>query len=396
MSQSFLTVYEAEIYTKELQEIELETILSKRWLREHERLEKLTAQATIHVINKGDEFIKEFFISYNKVNLLVCNLLTLECWKQKIFPIIITNMKLEKTNFPIYTALHQELILSGLIDIIIYRSDGCQSMEQTMPDLIDYCHRYIALLTQRDSYASCFPELILWSTKSLEEHLNIGETDNMKVQSERINFLISIKCISMLSSIINNLNELPLAIRHRLLNVHDVVMLLVQLLETLPWKFSNGEKTFIFNDQKWAEIPENEEEKILKIEGEVWISLINILMDSDNLKKYSIDHFRKSQLIKLCPRLTETVIDQIPALSNLRQFLEQLKLFDPPPAKNDLIMEQTPVIFEGLQLKYKDQWNTIANRQQKMLENLSRKEMEELGKILSKLYTSDIYEDTGN
>ena len=44
--------------------------------------------------------------------------------------------------------------------------------------------------------------------------------------------------------------------------------------------------------------------------------------------------------IQLRPYLTDARLDQMPALTELLRYLEQLAVLDPPPVKRDLILEQ--------------------------------------------------------
>ena len=48
-----------------------------RWSQQHERLEKLNMQAIVSATTQGDEFIKEFFINHDKVQLVVQNMVLL-------------------------------------------------------------------------------------------------------------------------------------------------------------------------------------------------------------------------------------------------------------------------------------------------------------------------------
>jgi len=47
-----------------------------------------------------------------------------------------------------------------------------------------------------------------------------------------------------------------------------------------------------------------------------------------------------SLCVQLCGFLTDVVIDQLPNLLDLKQFLSQLAVTDPVAPKNDLILEQ--------------------------------------------------------
>jgi len=45
-------------------------------------------------------------------------------------------------------------------------------------------------------------------------------------------------------------------------------------------------------------------------------------------------------LLQLRSHLNEIMLDQLPILADLHQYLERLSMMDPPPAKRDLVLEQ--------------------------------------------------------
>ena len=55
-------------------------------MEQHDTLTRLNLQAHHNVAAMSDEFVKEAFISLDKVNLLVHQLLVAEIWKEKVYP----------------------------------------------------------------------------------------------------------------------------------------------------------------------------------------------------------------------------------------------------------------------------------------------------------------------
>ena len=45
-------------------------------------------------------------------------------------------------------------------------------------------------------------------------------------------------------------------------------------------------------------------------------------------------------ILQLRTHLHDVMLDQLPVMAALRQYLEQLSIMDPPPIKRDLILEQ--------------------------------------------------------
>ena len=62
---------EAEEMIKSLKLIPLTEYGSPKWLSQHEYLTKLNLQTHLSAKKQEDEFVKEFFVTYDKVQFLV-------------------------------------------------------------------------------------------------------------------------------------------------------------------------------------------------------------------------------------------------------------------------------------------------------------------------------------
>lgn len=51
---------------------------------------------------------------------------------------------------------------------------------------------------------------------------------------------------------------------------------------------------------RWQKIPAEDRLKITKLDGQVWISLYNLLLKEDCQRKYDFNNFNKNQLLKVC------------------------------------------------------------------------------------------------
>ncbi len=133
-------------------------------------------------------------------------------------------------------------------------------------------------------------------------------------------------------------------------------------------------------DNKWKLIPLDERYQLTKIEGQIWISLYELLLNPQCVSKYEYTDYKKNQIIKLRSHMNEILIDQIPNLGHLQRFLEQLAVTEPPAYKSELIIEQIAEIFEGLMSKYKGKWKEIAKKQAETVLNPDEKEIKEKAK----------------
>lgn len=84
----FLSPFEAEHLVGEIQEIHIKEYGSKQWLKQHETIDRLNIQAHKNALNGSDEYVMESFVTLEKINALVHDLLVAETWKAKVFPIL--------------------------------------------------------------------------------------------------------------------------------------------------------------------------------------------------------------------------------------------------------------------------------------------------------------------
>lgn len=52
-------------------------------------------------------------------------------------------------------------------------------------------------------------------------------------------------------------------------------------------------------DGKWQTIPVEDHLKMNKLDGQVWLSLYNLLLKEEFQRKYNFNSFNKSQLLKV-------------------------------------------------------------------------------------------------
>ncbi len=81
-----LLANEAEMYVQNLKPFSVKEVGSQAWLKQHEYVEKLNIQSHINVTTQTDEFIMEALISFEKIPVLVHELIAIELWRQNVYP----------------------------------------------------------------------------------------------------------------------------------------------------------------------------------------------------------------------------------------------------------------------------------------------------------------------
>lgn len=83
-----------------------------RWNKQHENLEKLNMQAILDATVSQAEPIQELLVTHGKIPTLVEELIAVEMWKQKVFPVLcrLEDFKPHNT-FPIYMVVSWALLV---------------------------------------------------------------------------------------------------------------------------------------------------------------------------------------------------------------------------------------------------------------------------------------------
>lgn len=369
---------EAERYVEELRTFEIADIGSANWFLQRERVEKLSIQAVYNLVQQVDEFVKDFLISHNKIPVLVHELLSVELWKDNVFPLMLEDCNNPKTGFPTYLVLYHEATLADLLQAALYYREFCGEAEGCIIDLVDYCHRRLADLISNSTH--CGIEEI--KTPIRKEECENSIVKELEQQKKDLQFGICLKTISLVAYIVDHLELLPLGVTTRLLNTHDIPCILVNILQIAPWtKTGNRGETLKYNETgRWVEVAPTDQLTLTKTEGQIWLTLYHLLMDQQCQQKYEFNHHNKGCILKLRTYLNEPLLEQIPQLADLQRYLEQLSFMEPPHTRRDILLEQVPAIYEALQASNRGLWSSLAKKHNQILLHPSEEDLRGLAK----------------
>ncbi|XP_027692910.1 zinc finger MYND domain-containing protein 10 isoform X2 [Vombatus ursinus] len=375
---------EAEALVQALQSFPLWEMGSQGWCQQHEQLEKLNMQAILDASSSQGEPIQELLVTHGKIPTLIEELISVEMWKQKVFPILckLEDFKPHNT-FPIYMVVHHEASVINLLETVFFHKEVCDSAEDSILDLIDYCHRKLTLLVaQNSSGGFSVPE----------GEFELSPLQELQKQAQTMEFAISLKALSVLRYITDSVDSLSLSTLTRMLSTHNLPCLLVELLENSPWYGQEGGQLKRFEGGRWQIVTAKDYPKLTKIDGQVWIALYNLLLNPQCQAKYNLTGFNKNQLLRLRALLTDILLDQIPNLVELQRFLSHLALTEPHPPKKDLVMEQIPEIWSQLERKNGGKWQAIAKYQLKHIFSPSEQELRLQARRWAETYKLDVIE----
>ena len=77
---------ESERYVEGLKKFSIEEVGSSAWMEQHRRLEKLNIQAHQSAMTNSEEFVLESILTFDKLDVLIHDLLLIEAWKENVYP----------------------------------------------------------------------------------------------------------------------------------------------------------------------------------------------------------------------------------------------------------------------------------------------------------------------
>ncbi|KAL4477618.1 hypothetical protein ABPG74_002768 [Tetrahymena malaccensis] len=261
-----------------------------------------------------------------------------EIWKQKVLPLLKNHM-LKINTYRSYIAVYHQAVVCNLLEVIMFHRTAVDSADEFLKELIDCCYRKLVHLIK-------FPHTKKVPKKTVEDVLKKTRIEEYQEQIDDIKFKICMMCIYIIRFISDHVKHLPVSVVHHLLEINDILC--------------EREK---YENSKWQIVEKSEYSKIVKLEANVWITIYNLFMNPECRKKYELNEFRKSNLLRLRKYMNEILLDQVPNLFHMLRTLEELSIMNVQsvPKSNPFIVQQIPEIRENI-IKGKNQ-NDIAEKQ---------------------------------
>lgn len=223
-------------------------------------------------------------------------------------------------------------------------------------------------------------------------------TQKLLKQKEHLEFTISTCCVSIIRFITEHLSKSSISVMERVINTNEMIMVLISLIVQKPWtkKTENGTKKYNGNN-KFVAVDINNMFRLTKIEGELWLSVYNLLLDKTCGNKYELNGFRRNEILKLKPYLLPQIIDQLPVLKELKRTFEELSIInlDESSALNNqiekklMVVEIVPEFRESL--LFTTNFKDVATKQLKTIFNTDQYNLNERKKdmdILCRIYNN--------
>lgn len=383
ISAGVMDIFECERVVEELQAFEPKTIGTSAWIQQHCNIDKLNVQAHQSVLNQTDEFVVEALMSFDKLPVLVHELVLIETWKGKAMPELMEDLQNLKSSVKPYLIMYQEAVLANLIECALFSEAAAQAVgEAGLVELVDWCARKILYLNSMPK-----SEMDAMHHKKTAKEYAEEVGPNLDGQKRDLEFQCCMTALSIMRFLSEHMTKLDLGVMGRVINPNDIPMQLVPLLDIAPWSYRgpDGLKTFV--EGQWEKQEEGDYLRLNKYQAQVWLSIYNMVMEPAMRQKYDINSYRKNVLVDLRKYFNTALIDQLPVLGDLQRTIEELNMMNAPEAAQQsfFMLEQVMTMREGL---LKSDWPEIIKYDREVVFEETEESYKEEMRQLAEWYNS--------
>ncbi|XP_063633402.1 zinc finger MYND domain-containing protein 10 [Cydia splendana] len=390
---SALEIGELDMFVDSIEPSRIDSIGNQVWIDWHIRLQKLNQQAVLEATSMQEELTKETLISSGKLPILVQEAICIQVWRYKVYPQILKLEPAPSSTFGIYMVLYHEAACVGLLETVLYHEDGARCLSDVIVDLLGYAVEQLTALLALLNNGYLKPQ----SAKELECETAPEELER---RQRDLQFDISMRCITIVRYIAEHMEGAGVgaSIATGLYKTNDVPSILAHLLQEAPWhRTTESGELQAFNFGRWAKPSEDERLQMHRTEVQLWLCLRQLLLEPRLAHQYPIDECRRTAFCRLQARLTENMLDQVPPLGDLKQFLCRLSVGDYSNingctnVKNPgcTLIEVVPQIKDSYMRQVHKRTKTLAKQQLRLFDLDGSDESRKMAKQLLESYTSD-------
>lgn len=307
----------------------------------------------------SDDYVLSAFITFEKLPTLLYELLLAEAWRENVFPLISDTLAQNGSTscMRAYFVFHHEEVIANILESFLYHDYAAESLGDSLVDLVDYCARCVArLIALNSAFQSGSPAVAgMWdSGDALDSRAAAAAlaaesadpataaTRQMRGCANQTVYRLGVTAVSILRYISDYATKMPLSVLTRLLDTHDVSLLMVPLIENPPWvrrgtrsvlvpadkegeAHSSKSKTVWqkYVDHKWVDVEPRDLLKLTKLEGQPWLTLHALLLEPDCRRRYALTSHRRGTLMRVRKYLNEVLHDQLPVLQDVQRMLDE-------------------------------------------------------------------------
>ena len=360
-------------------------------------------QAHQSAASNNEEFVLEAILTFDKLDVLIHDLLVIEAWKENVYSEILDQVA-GRNSMRVYFVMYHEATLINLFEVLLYHKHICQQGGDKMLELVDYIARKLTRLQSGYDFktnANANAKSPVTSENASERAKEMAAElekrtpkDDLAQHLTDIEFKVCISACTIARFLAEHADSMPLNVVSRITDVHDYLVLMIPLIESPPWTRRNdntGEWQKLV-DFKWNKVLPIDLLKITKLEGQPWLALYHLLAKAVFRERYNLNSFRKGQLLRVRKYLNEVLLDQLPFLADIMRYMDELAISEVPQdnGQNVFMLQQVSVKREEIH-KNKN-WAEVAEYQMKNVFTMTDKDDKDLRKIAD-LYSDDLAQD---
>ena len=164
-------------------------------------MDRLNIQAHKNAIGSSDEFVMESFCTLDKMPFIVNDLLTAEVWKTNVLPLMMEEVA-KLSTIKSYMCVYHEASVCNLLEVMLYHKTACESSEDALVELIDYCYRkFLHLQCNAETYAKNRDQCL----DDPKKKLNFTPVQDLEHNVKEIEFNSAMICFSIIRFICDHI-----------------------------------------------------------------------------------------------------------------------------------------------------------------------------------------------
>jgi len=177
-------------------------------------------------MSNSDEFVLEAILTFGKLEMLIDDLISIETWKEKVYPILVDSFAGRNT-MRVYFILYHEATVVNLLEILIYHRHICEACGERMIELVDFCARKLSRLNGGYDFRVHEPiQNIIGEdgsgAKEFAESLaNRDPKEELAQYLTEIEYRVCISACAISRLICEHADALPLSVVSRITDTHD-------------------------------------------------------------------------------------------------------------------------------------------------------------------------------
>lgn len=142
--QTVLLAPEAEQLIQNLRKFSVPDVGTQPWFQQQAWTEKLNLQSHANAMAHTADFVQEYFVSHDQVTTLVHELLVMEVWKEKLFPLLDQHLSQHVDSVSAYMLLFYEATIANLLEMVLFVDQAFETLaDEYALELVDWCSRQL-------------------------------------------------------------------------------------------------------------------------------------------------------------------------------------------------------------------------------------------------------------